>query len=868
MVRFSFKTFVLTCLFPLWGQAGLYQELSSFAYRIKNGACANLNADEQTRLSQNLNSCSQNSQKKINQASEDILEHSFFQLAASKQEKLLQCRQDRLSLYHQGVQGLHNIGEEMVDDTYQKLKTLQKIQNEIQNNVQSQCQSELSGRLASSTERYKREKMQECLFMKSNQRFQSKYRQPTENEKQFIKQREELFGAYEAVQSSIWESSDPKMKEWLNQQIKNLPSEDQFKAKAPDELKKVLQKMKDENKTNLDNLKKQKTADTYKLDTGTKEKILHSPQLLSEMQKEVLAQKNSDPAAFDKMMCRLDGKYGKGTDYVDTAIGISSLVFFIPSGGSSTLLSAALIARTGMAGRTALSLGKAFRTTTGGGLALQTAHEVEKACLSKSPTKALTGNSCNSAEYEVSQMYETNCALEVLLQGSPYLAGLGLAIKNNKKTKVLAQAIDLKQKNPNDKRSFTDVVSDAGVNFYNSKSPKPITISNEVLNKSSEKAIQETKKLKVRTQDYHSQTGEDISAIQLSNQTYKLSQNSGQFSKLKEVVELPKNKGPASPDTPALIHPDMETYLKKAQAMGVKIIIDPTLALTKNILAAYRFQSKTIHIRPDSSFQTFVHEFEHAHFEEVIGRQSRILREDIQSGKSLSEVLPPAIQKELGKEKVEKLETLVKSGYNDRAIHETFAVDAELKTLGFQHVINGTKSKTETYKHYHQIDSLEDSIKAIQEPRIQVWDYEKLDQIQEKYRNQISQLEKRERELRNQKLESEAQQVRQQQDQLRHQQQDEVAKMISNANSPNLADKEKLKILQEELELARKRMRNDFLLSYGAEVTQKALQRGVRIDAVINNIEPTVEKIYRDKNGNLYIQHKDKHWEVIKLKKD
>ncbi len=175
-----------------------------------------------------------------------------------------------------------------------------------------------------------------------------------------------------------------------------------------------------------------------------------------------------------------------------------------------------------------------------------------------------------------------------------------------------------------------------------------------------------------------------------------------------EVDRLPPAGSATGPGANAFRHPLMAEYKKKLEAMGYRLVVDTSIDYTG--AGAYHWShNHVIALRPNSSWQTFLHEFQHAEFAHYLERNFYSMQINVMDlGKPLATVLKPETLQALGTERVQRLETLIKKGLPELAVNETLSVDAELKVMGFRRYVPILGSGTEKYALRHQINELTD----------------------------------------------------------------------------------------------------------------------------------------------------------------
>lgn len=176
--------------------------------------------------------------------------------------------------------------------------------------------------------------------------------------------------------------------------------------------------------------------------------------------------------------------------------------------------------------------------------------------------------------------------------------------------------------------------------------------------------------------------------------------------KVLELEGLPAPVRPGTPDTPALLHPKMRRYFDKMKEYGYALGIDTSLEQT-NAGAYFRASDRLIAIRRNTSWTSFLHEFQHLEFDRYIAPDFGYIREALHSGKRLRDVLPRDVVRAWGRQRTTQLESLIGKRVPYRAVNETMAVEAELESLGWKRYQPRVGTVAAKYALRHQITELE-----------------------------------------------------------------------------------------------------------------------------------------------------------------
>jgi hypothetical protein len=188
----------------------------------------------------------------------------------------------------------------------------------------------------------------------------------------------------------------------------------------------------------------------------------------------------------------------------------------------------------------------------------------------------------------------------------------------------------------------------------------------------------------------------------------KLETSPGQkpdYGKVLTIDELPPPGTATGPSTNALLHPEMAAYKAKLEQMGYRLTVDTSTPFTG--AGAYQWSyTKVVSLRPDSTWQTFLHEFQHAEFSHYLEGGFSRLEASVANGGTVRGLMSPQMVQTLGADKVQRLQTLLEKGLPELAINETLSVEAELRVMGFRRYIPLVGTGTEKYALRHQITEL------------------------------------------------------------------------------------------------------------------------------------------------------------------
>ena len=176
-----------------------------------------------------------------------------------------------------------------------------------------------------------------------------------------------------------------------------------------------------------------------------------------------------------------------------------------------------------------------------------------------------------------------------------------------------------------------------------------------------------------------------------------------------QVTQVPPPVARATYRTPALQHPEMAEELARLERMGVRVVVDTSLPHTR-YGAVFDPNTRSVVIRPDSSWQIFQHEVQHADFNAYIARTPRLFADHqqvVREGRSLREVLPPEALSRYSPRELQTMERMLRQPYSESAINETLSTNRELALMGWRRLTwNAEAIHTRRYGLNHRTDEL------------------------------------------------------------------------------------------------------------------------------------------------------------------
>jgi len=168
----------------------------------------------------------------------------------------------------------------------------------------------------------------------------------------------------------------------------------------------------------------------------------------------------------------------------------------------------------------------------------------------------------------------------------------------------------------------------------------------------------------------------------------------------------------ASGSTPALQHPLMEAYLAEMKKNKCFLVIDTSLPFS-GAGAYFHPGVKVIAISPQTTWATFMHEFNHFEFDLYVRPHLAEVVKSVRQGNGIHSVLlrnnGAANLARMGAPRLKKLEDLVRKEIPDLGIDETLAVDRGLRQMKWKRYLPAQEKRLREYALKHQHKALSES---------------------------------------------------------------------------------------------------------------------------------------------------------------
>ena len=141
----------------------------------------------------------------------------------------------------------------------------------------------------------------------------------------------------------------------------------------------------------------------------------------------------------------------------------------------------------------------------------------------------------------------------------------------------------------------------------------------------------------------------------------------------------------------ALKHKDIDAKIKKAESVGVKVVVDTSLS-RKGAVGYYSPKQKILAINPNSNWLTFEREFQHALFDNYLKyhtlrdsplSSARLISKSGQSLKQMRQQLPAEIRRDWSRREQNTILRYMRDDVPESALNQRLSVNRELEMLGW-----------------------------------------------------------------------------------------------------------------------------------------------------------------------------------------
>lgn len=427
-------------------------------------------------------------------------------------------------------------------------------------------------------------------------------------------------------------------------------------------------------------------------------------------------------------MCRSDNRYGRIGGYTAEIALIPT--YFLGYGA------ARLAARAGLAGfRAATTTGDMVTGTRMVMLGLEGANwlaagnAISNDCNMEEMFANVNGSSCNP-ETELNRVYEeaslSQCLTTAFIGAASIFAGPAARIWNSR---GLARAEQLLEESNQivvtaARRTRTPSTSNIPepesvdrtgyiTRFFNwlRGDTAPLTFRNEIdsaaVGRQTARDEAALTALGVETRQVWRTTYLEGNVRLFNKQTLtNVGEGAPNYGKILMVTDLPPPGTATGPGVNAFVHPEMAAYQARLEAMGIDLVVD-TSTNFGGAGAYFWGHTRVLALRPNSTWQTFLHEFQHVQFDRFVAPNFQRMQQLAISNRPIESALTAEQLTELGPQRVARLQELLTRELPVTAVNETLSVEQELAALGLRRYLPFVGSGSRSYALRHQITELE-----------------------------------------------------------------------------------------------------------------------------------------------------------------
>lgn len=178
------------------------------------------------------------------------------------------------------------------------------------------------------------------------------------------------------------------------------------------------------------------------------------------------------------------------------------------------------------------------------------------------------------------------------------------------------------------------------------------------------------------------------------------------YGELLRITKLPKPDTKGTTSTLALRHPSMQAEIDRLKKMGIDVVVDTSLKETGSG-AYYWGKTRVIAISPETTWQTFRHEVQHADFARFVEPNFRRIQENVLvRGGSVSDLIQPGRVTGYTPKELKRLDDLIRRDHVRRGINESMSTSRELDEMGWKKYIPFYGTNPISYGARHRVDSL------------------------------------------------------------------------------------------------------------------------------------------------------------------
>lgn len=645
-----------------------------------------------------------NNLERLNQLSTEYLDQTteelVFMQAAQNVHKLGKCQKGLFDDYFASGSEQR---QTMLDTAYERFNRIkQKVRREISSRAPDEVSRAERQRFSSCTN-------ESCAGMYSEESFEAISEE--ENVEARLSESDENL---KLLISSIPMGNRESMKEALLAlyRIKPNASKAEFEAVFNHQMLQ-LREQADSTVETMDAIHVQSGPDSehYCVDSHLKRQLYRSGQI------EVTLQRLNIGEYGSNFSCRMGRRYGYAGEII-TELALIPTYFF--GYGLARLATRAGV--TSLSARGARVLNMSSRL---GMLGIQSAdmgllaNSAANACFADDFMVGLQGRECSPQAEMALAMHEaelSNCLINVAFFGVSNVAAVSRMRRGNNQ---IQEDFSIRVEPAPVERTIAETTPQAASGRRNpiNTNPNPVRAAiteSQVVNDVMDSIIL----MRVKGIEYAPTSLPGALSHNVARGTQTVTNNGERAGRVYRVTGLPTPGNRRGPNVNAYEHPDLAVYVERLREMGVELVIDSTTQAAG--MGAYFWRRsdnvKILSLPPESTWRTFLHEFQHAEFDNLVMPFFDRMKAVRSRGANLSEAARPDWVQRVGVERLNRIQELLDQGMPVRGINETLSVEVELAALGLRRYLPNQGSRTSAYAYRHQITALEQIPEASRTP--------------------------------------------------------------------------------------------------------------------------------------------------------
>ncbi len=636
-----------------------------------------------------------NSLERLNQYSTEYLDQTteelVFMQAAQNVHKLGKCQK---GLFDDYFSPDSEQKQNMLETAYERF---QRIKQNVRNEISSRASDEVS--------RSERQRFSSCTNDSCAGRYSEESFEAISEEENVEARLTESDENLNLLISSIPMGNRKSMKEALLSlyRVKPNASQAEFEAVFNHQMRQLREEANSTVET-MDAIHVQSGPDSehYCVDSHLKRQLYRSGQIEVTLQRLDIGEYGSN------FSCRMGRRYGYAGEII-TELALIPTYFF--GYGLARLATRAGVS--GLSARGARALNMSSRL---GMLGIQSAdmallaNSAANACFTDDFMVGLQGKECSPQSEMALAMHEaelSNCLINVAFFGVSNLTAVSRMRRGNNQ---IQEDFPVKVEPVPVERTIAETtpLAASGKRTPVNTNPNPVRSDiseTQVVNDVMDNIIL----MRVKGIEYEPTSLPGVLSHNVANGTQSVTNNGERAGRVYRVTGLPASGNRRGPNINAYEHPDLAVYVERLREMGVELVIDSTTQAAG--MGAYFWRRsdnvKILSLPPHSTWRTFLHEFQHAEFDNLVMPFFDRMKAVRASGTNLAEAARPDWVQRVGVERLNRIQELMDQGMPVRGINETLSVEVELAALGLRRYLPNQGSRTSAYAYRHQITALE-----------------------------------------------------------------------------------------------------------------------------------------------------------------